>query len=113
MYSRTLALPVHSKSADLVRQKLLRRVSREASEGVEEAHGVCTMMWRGEWGTEADEEAEGERKRRKMSGILREYNVVLGRETEERREGRREREWREREECAREFTWWWEEGSND
>ncbi|RPB20631.1 hypothetical protein L211DRAFT_511189 [Terfezia boudieri ATCC MYA-4762] len=30
MYSRTLALPVHSKSADLVRQKLLRRVSREA-----------------------------------------------------------------------------------
>lgn len=124
MYSRTLALPVQSKSADLVRQKLLRRVSREANDGVEEAHGMCTVMWRGEWGLGGEEtdvdvegmgegggerEGEGERRRRRTSGILKEYSRVLGRE-EERREGKREREQREREECAREFTWWWEEG---
>ncbi|KAF8421425.1 hypothetical protein EV426DRAFT_705740 [Tirmania nivea] len=113
MYSRTLALPVQSKSADLVRQKLLQRVNREASEGVEEAHGLCTMMWKGEWGlgggdTEVDEEGEAERKRRRTSGVLKEYNEVFGRE----REGRKDRKWREREECAREFTWWWEEGRN-
>ena len=78
---------------------------------------MCTMMWRGEWGvggeeTEADEEWEGPKKRRRMTGILKEYNVALGRERERMREGRREREWREREECAREFTWWWEEERN-
>lgn len=114
MYSCTLVLPVQSKSADLVRQKLLRRVNREANDGVEEAHGLCTVMWRGEWGVggevaEVDVEGEGERKRRRMNGALKEYNAVLGREKGRRREGRKEREGREREECAREFTWWWEE----
>ena len=85
---------------------------------MEEAHGVCTVMWGGEWGVGGEEGEEGEggggegERKRRMSGILKEYNAVLGKEREGKPEGKRERECREREECAREFTWWWEEGRN-
>lgn len=119
MYSCTLSLPSQSPAADIVRKKLLRRITRETAGGLEEANMLSGEMWKGEWGVKDPEEKDGRgvvrtRANRILRGVVKARNGELKRELRNLKE--EEEKWekvkqevkQDRGRVAREFTWWWE-----